>query len=295
MGLKSPAMPPQSWDMTHDQHRFNWSSLARLEDARIPLLSTALLIARDEYPQLDLDHYDALMHHYAQQIQPRIQQITSAPLKMAEMNRYLFEELGFRGNSRNYYDPRNSYLNEVFDRRLGNPLSLAILQMELARRVGMHLEGISFPGQFLVRISVEEGVLVMDPFNGGRPLDLKELRERAQTQIGRSQIEDETLVQILQPASHRAILMRILRNLHAIYGERQQWEKVVRCADRLLKLLPDQPDVLRDRGLAYLQLGYRSGAREDLDRYLQMYPRANDAADIRDQLVQLANRTGFLH
>ena len=267
----------------------DWNSLAGLDDDTLPLLATALLIARDEYPDLDADLYDTLLESHAAHLQQEIDQIEHWPLKMQAINRHLFEELGYAGDHDEYYDPRNSYLNEVFDRRLGNPISLAMVQMEVARRVGVPLDGVSFPGHFLVRLPVDDGVLVMDPFNRGRPLDEDELRQRARPHLGGDFPDDEALYQILHPASHRAILMRVLRNLHGVYVEREDWERAVRSADRLLKLSPDNADALRDRGLGYLKIGHRHGARHDLGRYLQLNPRAGDANALRERLVELSN------
>ena len=149
----------------------DWNSLAGLEGDTLPLLATALLIARDEYPQLDADLYDTLLQSHAEHLRGEIEAIDAWPLKMQAINRHLFEELGYKGNHDEYYDPRNSYLNEVFERRLGNPVSLAMVQMEVARRLGVPLDGVSFPGHFLVRLPIDDGVLVMDPFYRGRPLD----------------------------------------------------------------------------------------------------------------------------
>jgi regulator of sirC expression with transglutaminase-like and TPR domain len=162
-----------------------------------------------------------------------------------------------------------------------------MVQMEVARRVGVPLDGVSFPGHFLVRLPVDDGVLVMDPFNRGRPLDEDELRQRARPHLGGDVPDDEALVHILHPASHRAILMRVLRNLHGVYVEREDWERAVRSADRVLKLSPDNTDALRDRGLGYLKIGHRHGARHDLARYLQLNPRAADAGALRERLVEL--------
>ena len=193
---------------------------------------------------------------------------------MAAINRHLFEELGFAGNNEHYYDPRNSYLNEVFERRLGIPISLAVVQIEVARRLGVPLDGVSFPGHFLVRLPVDDGILVMDPFNRGRPLDADELRQRARPHLNGEAPDDRALFQILKPATHRAILMRMLRNLHGVYAERDDWERAARSADRILSLSPDNADALRDRGLAYRKMGYRQGARADLARYLQLQSRS---------------------
>ncbi len=264
-----------------------WNTLAGAHDDTLPLLGTALLIARDEYPQLDADLYDTLLQSHAESLRGEIGAIDSWPLKMAAINKHLFDELGYSGNSDAYYDPRNSYLNEVFERRLGNPISLAMVQIEVARRLGVPLDGVSFPGHFLVRLPVDDGVLVMDPFNRGRPLGADELRERAKPHLGGEIPDDTALLQILNPASHRAILIRMLRNLHGVYAEADDWERAARSADRVLKLSPDQPEALRDRGLAYLKLGHRQGARHDLARYLQIHPGAEDGASLRERLVEL--------
>ncbi|MDN5782721.1 MAG: hypothetical protein L0H23_12010, partial [Luteimonas sp.] len=223
----------------------DWNSLARLDDASLPLLGTALLIARDEYPELDADLYATMVQGYAATMRDEIDATGHWALKMQAINRHLFEELGYAGDHDQYYDPRNSYLNEVFERRRGNPISLAMVQMEVARRLGVPLDGVSFPGHFLVRLPVDDGVLVMDPFNRGRPLDVDELRRRARPHLGGDAPDDDALSQILNPASHRAILMRVLRNLHGVYSESDDWERATRSADRLLKLSPNDPDALR--------------------------------------------------
>jgi regulator of sirC expression with transglutaminase-like and TPR domain len=266
----------------------DWNSLAGQEDDTLPLLGTALLIARDEYPRLDADLHDTLLQSHAEELRGEIDAIEPLPLKMQAINRHLFEELGYAGNHDEYYDPRNSYLNEVFERRLGNPISLAMVQMEVARRLGMPLDGVSFPGHFLVRLPVDDGVLVMDPFNRGRPLDEDELRQRARPHLGGEMPDDEALYRILHPATHRAMLTRMLRNLHGVYVDRDDWERAVRCADRILKLAPDNAEALRDRGLGYFQLGHRHGARNDLGRYLQLHPQAPDAGTLRERVVELS-------
>jgi len=265
----------------------DWNSLARLDDGALPLLGTALLIARDEYPGLDPDLYDTLVQEHAAGMRREIDTIEHWALKMQAINHHLFEELGYAGDHDQYYDPRNSYLNEVFERRRGNPISLAMVQIEVARRLGVPLDGVSFPGHFLVRLPVDDGVLVMDPFNRGRPLDVDELRQRARPHLGGDAPDDEALSQILHPASYRAILMRVLRNLHGVYSDSEDWERATRSADRLLKLSPNDPDALRGRGLGYLRMGHNSGARTDLARYLQLNPDARDAMKVRARLVEL--------
>lgn len=272
-----------------------WDSLAELDDEALPLLPTALLIARDEYPDLDPAVYDAVLQSHADDLRTEIATIDMWPLKIAAVNRHLFDELGYSGDHGEYYDPRNSYLNQVFERRLGNPISLALVQMEVSRRLGIPLDGVSFPGHFLVRLPLNDGVLVMDPFNGGRPLGVEELRERARSHLGGEVPDDDVLAQILDPAPARAILMRMLRNLHGVYVERGEWDRAARSADRLLKLAPEQDDALRDRGMAYLQLDYEAGARSDLGLYLKRNAKASDAQLVREKLVGLGGVVPRLH
>ena len=267
----------------------DWNTLAGSDDRNLPLLGTALLIARDEYPQLDADLYDTMVQGHVEHLRAHVEGEEAWPQKMAAINRHLFDEIGYAGDSEHYYDPRNSYINEVFNRRLGNPISLALVQIEVARRLGVPLDGVSFPGHFLVRLPVDDGVLVMDPFNRGRPLDEDELRQRARPHLNGEAPDDRALFQILNPATHRAILMRVLRNLHGVYAERDDWERASRSADRILRLSPDNGDALRDRGLAYLKMGYRQGARSDLARYLQLNPEAQDSGPLRERLVELSS------
>lgn len=293
--LDCAARRPQSCAMDTDHAPLpDWNSLAAMDDDVLPLLPSLLLIARDEYPDLDPHAYDAQVQAYADHLRTEVDTLDQAPLQMAAINRHLFSELGYSGNHDEYYDPRNSYLNQVLDRRLGNPISLAMVQMEVARRLGIPLDGVSFPGHFLVRLPVDGGLLVMDPFNGGRPLAVEELRERARPHLGEIP-DDSVLLQILNPAPHRAILVRVLRNLHGVYAEAGQWDRAARSADRVLKLAPEQADALRDRGLAYLQLDYLPGARQDLARYLDLAPDADDAEQVRERLVDAAGARAALH
>ena len=273
----------------------DWNTLAALDDEALPLLPGLLLIASDEYPDLDPRPYEARVQAHAEHLRAEVGSIDQVPLQMAAINRHLFEEVGYAGNHDEYYDPRNSYLNEVFERRLGNPVSLAMVQMEVARRLGVPLDGVSFPGHFLVRLPVDDGLLVMDPFNGGRPLGVDELRERARPHLGGDAPDDQALMRILEPAPARAILIRMLRNLYGAHAAREEWDRAARSADRVLKLIPDQPEALRDRGLAYLELDYLPGARQDLARYLELAPEAADTEQVRERLVDAAGTRAILH
>jgi regulator of sirC expression with transglutaminase-like and TPR domain len=272
----------------------DWSALADLDDEQVPLLASALLIAHDEYPDLDAAACDALIESHVASLRSEVGRLDSLPMQMLAINQRLFGELGYAGNHDAYYDPRNSYLNEVLARRLGNPISLAVVQMEVAQRLGVPLDGVSFPGHFLVRLPVDDGVLVMDPFNGGRPLNAEELRQRAKPHFG-ADVPDEALMRILSPAPRRAILVRILRNLYGLYAESSDWARAVRSADRVLRLAPDNAEALRDRGLGYAELGHAAGAARDLGRYLQENPDADDAETVRLRLVEQGGQSPALH
>ncbi len=271
-----------------------WDRLALLPDDDIPLLQASLLIARDEYPDLDVASYEARLQGHVAELAPRMAAQPDTRRMLAELNRYLFQEQGFCGNQQDYYDPRNSYLNDVFDRRLGIPISLGIIQIELARRLGLPLEGISFPGHFLVSLPMDGGLLVLDPYHQGRSIDAEELKLRARPHMG-GDIDDQQLLDILAPAGHRAILVRMLRNLKSLYTERETWDKAVRCADRLVRLDAAQSEESRDRGLLYLKLGHMSAAREDLSRYLRERPQADDVQVIRLALINTGARPARLN
>jgi regulator of sirC expression with transglutaminase-like and TPR domain len=265
-----------------------WNSLASLGDDELPLLDTALLIARDEYPELDPRESRAAVDGYVKALRPKVEGDLDLPSRLTAINHFLFEELGFAGNHTQYDDPRNSYVNQVIERKLGIPISLAVIQIELTRRLGLPLDGVSFPGHFLVRLPVDDGILVLDPFNKGRPVSAEELKERASPHLGGQPPDDRQLLEILAPATHRMILARMLRNLKGLYLESGDWERVARSADRLLRLGPETAEALRDRGLAYRELGHGAGARMDLARYLQLAPQADDVDSVRQALVELS-------
>lgn len=270
-----------------------WQRLGNAPDEEIPLIWGALVIAQDEYPDLEISAYEARLAEYEARVREKID---ADPMsRVRAINTVLFDELGFTGNQQDYYDPRNSYLNEVIDRRLGIPISLALLQLDVAHRVGLPLQGVSFPGHFLVSLPVEEGILVLDPYHKGRSIDAQELKQRAKSQMNDVDVQDEHLIQLLRPASHRAILARMLRNLKALYAEREDWVRALRCTDRILTLDPKQPNELRDRGLLYFRVGHKKAAMRDLQRYLAENPQAFDTDEVRDLLVQLSGKGGAIN
>jgi regulator of sirC expression with transglutaminase-like and TPR domain len=277
-----------------------FAALLRQEDAKIDLGRACLMIAQDVYPDLDVDAYVARVDEMAAALRGRFEPSTGAEQRVVALNEYLFRDLGYWGNSEDYYDPRNSYLNEVLERRTGIPITLSVLYMEIARRIGLECEGVSFPGHFLVRMKVRAGVLVLDPFSGGAPQSEPELRQRLQRVIPEGAAADVPVAelpldQFLEPATNRQILARVLRNLKGIYREADRPERLLEVLNRMLLVQPGAPSELRDRGLVYQRLECWRPALQDLTDYLQRDPEAADVAEVRASLVELAGRCARLN
>jgi len=261
-------------------------------DVRIELARACLLIAEDAYPGLDVEKYITELERLALRLRSRLPPSAGAEDKLIALNQFLFDDLGYTGNAEDYYDPRNSYLNDVIDRRTGIPITLGVIYMELGRRIGLPLEGVSFPGHFLVRLRIRGGVLVLDPFAAGEPQAEDDLRERLQRVIpegarGRLPASDLPLEHFLEPASNRQILARLLRNLKAIYRETDQPARLLEVLDRMLLVAPEASAELRDRGLVYQRLECYRAALKDLSDYLEREPHAFDAPDIHARVIEL--------
>ena len=264
-----------------------WQYLKSAADAEIPLLWAALLIARDEYADLDTRDQLAQIECWCEELRPNLRDIAHPLQAVQALNRFVFDEQGFAGNNDDFYDPRNSYMNDVLSRKLGNPISLAVVQLEMADRLGLPMQGVSFPGHFLLRFPVDDGLLILDPYHRGRSLDLDELRTRASPHVDGQHLGDEQLGRLLEPAPRRVILMRMLRNLKQLYIEREDYARALRCVDRLLLLDDREVDELRDRGRLYWRVGHVRAAREDFSNYLSRAPQADDVEQIRQWLIEL--------
>ena len=263
-------------------------------DENINLVEAALVVAANEYPDLDSSVCRQTLEMMADELQLRILGCTSTGDVIAALNGYLFDELGFAGDLSNFNDPRNSYLNDVLERRLGIPLSLSLLYMELGRRIGLCINGVSFPGHFLVRLQQAGVDLVLDPFAGGLVLDEQELRQRLR-QFKRGGRADSDLQQLLAPASNRAILARMLRNLKNIYLEAEDFDHALEIANFLLVLLPGDPDEVRDRAHIYDRLDCYRAAIADYQHYLMLQPVADDHPYVQTRLTDLRLSAGRLH
>jgi regulator of sirC expression with transglutaminase-like and TPR domain len=264
--------------------------LARRE---IPLDEAALAIAAEEYPDLDVRAALAGLDGLAAEVGERVGDLRP-PLKVLQAMRAVLREHGFKGNEREYYDPRNSFLNEVLERKLGIPISLSLLTIEVARRLGVHLQGVGFPGHFLVKCPIQPGLpsdVFIDAFNGWELLGGDECTARFRAVLhGRP--FDETL---LDPVDSRHILTRLLHNLKRIYVERADDVRTLWVVDRLLQITPGDLEERRDRGLVSARLGGTAAAARDLEAYVRGNPRASDVEEVRALLAELGGRPSLLN
>lgn len=252
------------------------------EDESIDLAAAALAIARTEYPELDLAYYLSRLDGMAHRVRSRMRSNPSAREAIALINRALFEEEGLRGNRDDYYDPRNSFLNDVLDRKLGIPITLSVIYQDVAARVGFPLTGTAMPGHFLLKhYDVLAGEIIIDPFNRGCILGQQDCQQRLdEIYQGKVELRDE----FLQPVTRRQVLIRILNNLRQIYFTQREFQKGLAILDMLMTIPPRMPELLRERALVRLNLDQYLGAARDLAWYLKECPEAEDAEDVEETL-----------
>ncbi len=283
--LISNYQPPTK--MTRSTTRERWDDIVNQPDDSLNLAEAALLIAVDEYPDLDVDNYLQRLDELAESVRSSLSEEAGLEETVVALNHYLFVDQGFTGNADDYYDPRNSFLNDVLDRKLGIPITLSILYMEIGHRLGLPFEGVSFPGHFLVKCATDEGDVVLDPFWGGMPLSEDDLRDRLEEACGKPQAVAAPLAALLGTAGKREILVRMLRNLKGVYQKREEFLKALAITNRILQVQPDLPEEIRDRGHLYERLECFRPAAADFSRYLVLAPTAEDASDVQYRLVEL--------
>lgn len=263
-------------------------NIARAAEPEINLAHAALLIGYDEYPGLDIGAYLGHLDTYARSIAARLPAGANYEVKIGALNQFLFEDEGFTGNATDFYDPRNSFLNAVIDRKLGIPITLSVLYMEVGQRIGLQFAGVSFPGHFLVKLPLDNALIVIDPFNGGIALDEDDLKQRLRQTYGdTSGPATAPVMSLLASASKKQILLRMLRNLKAVYVHRGEGDKALAAINRALILAPNAPEELRDRGDLYRSLECFRSALADYTAYLARKPDAMDAAIIRERVLAL--------
>jgi regulator of sirC expression with transglutaminase-like and TPR domain len=248
------------------------SDVGALRDDEIDLARTALRIAMIEYPGLDPVLWVTRLDALADRARRHAEAEESEALLDA-LDAVLFVEEGFHGNVASYYDPRNSFLNDVLERRTGIPITLSVVYIEVARRLGVRVDGVGFPGHFLVAHVAEAGLELIDPFNRGARVDAAGCRRLLEAATG---APGPLRPEMLRVVSRRQILVRMLRNLKAIYGQGGDIARAVAVLDRILQIAPGETDELRDRGLLRHQLGDANGALRDLDAYVRIAPAGED-------------------
>lgn len=267
--------------------RARFAALMHRDDADIDLAEAALLIAAEAYPGLDIDRWLARLDELAAGLRPRLAAARSPRTRVEALIDYVRREQRFVGNQDDYYDRRNSFLNEVLERRTGIPITLALVYMEIGRRAGVPVQGIGFPGHFLAKLAGGEEV-VFDPFFG-QVLTEEQCERRLQAVLGKDAPFDRTF---LRAATAREIVVRILRNLKQIYLQARDYPLALGCSERILLVEPDLPPELRDRGLLYEHLECYAAAQADLERFLVLAPDDDSAPVVREKLIELQRHAG---
>jgi regulator of sirC expression with transglutaminase-like and TPR domain len=274
--------------MTPAEARAAFTRFLQGSDADLDLVEGALLIAAEEYPQLRPSLYQERIVRMAEELQRRVRGLLDAAAVVNACNAFFFKENGFRGNQEDYYDPRNSYLNEVLDRHLGIPITLSVVYVATAERAGLPFKGVGMPGHFLVKYAprVAEGEIFIDPFHQ-RTLTREECAKMLQEMYG-----DTTPMRpsFLNPTGTRQILARILNNLKAIYLNAGDLTRALAASDRIVMADPHLTSEWRDRGVIEFQLHRDIDALQDLTRYLAIRPEPEDAARVRQLRSQLLGR-----
>lgn len=280
-------------NMAEDSQYLAFTKAVSGPDESIDLARVSLIIAAPEYPDLDATHYLKKLDCWAATIKDLGARDDGPYRVLACMNYVLFQCEGFKGNEEDYYDPQNSFLNCVIERKLGIPITLSVLYMEVGRRVGLTVKGVGFPGHFLVTTTCDDQEIFVDSFNGGRIVseaDLESLLNRVYH--GRLKVQPEFLL----PVSNTQIIQRMLNNMKGIYySNRQDLRKCLRVVEQLLILNPGDPEQIRDRGLLRLRLENESGALEDFERFLELAPDGKGSGAIREKVSELRKQSRTLH
>ena len=259
-------------------------SFAQREDSEIQLATGALLIAQSEYIELNIEDYLCRLDAMANVVRERIQNATLPEHHISELNRYLFEENGFTGNTENYYALGNNFLNAVLDNKTGIPITLAVVYIEVGRRAGLPLVGVNFPGHFLVKYQREHLDILLDAFKDGRFMCEDMLQAKLKETMGESVSLKPSM---LAEATDREILARILRNLVRAYTLLERYDKALTAAERITWLLPDASTDYRLLGYLHYKNHAYSESIVAFEKYLQLAETPPDAAAIERDIQHL--------
>ena len=301
-------MPEDSLnDAPQQRARKAFIDLVAGEDASINLARAALLFALEEYPQLDIECYLKQLDLLAARVRKVLGldelelesgTLTQLPndidlLKVIDaMNLVLFEQEHFQGNQDDYYNPSNSFLNDVLENHRGIPITLSLLYMEVGRRIGLQLEGIGLPFHFVVRCRLPNEDIYIDPFEKGRLLSDKDCRERI-NRLFRHKVHFDP--HWLEPVSQRQILVRMLANLKNIYINQEDYVRALSICDRILLLVPNAPLERRDRGIVHFHLKHYARALQDLTAYVEHAPKDEDTSDVRQQIKAIRQMIALMN
>jgi regulator of sirC expression with transglutaminase-like and TPR domain len=264
--------------------RKTFQQLVTLPDSAIPLAEASLILACEEYPQLEISPYLDMLDNMAEIAAQKLLPADSPVETIKKINTVLFEIFEFRGATEEYYDPRNSFFNDVLDRRIGIPITLSTVYMEVSRRLNFPIVGVGLPGHFIVKYSDRLQEFFLDPFNRGQILTRDDCRNRIYERYGDSvEFSDRMLGRV----THRQILWRMLNNLKEIYLRAHAFDKALAIVDMMLMVAPEEIPQFRDRGLLRLQLRQFAGATRDLEHYVRHSPGADDREEIENHLKEL--------
>jgi regulator of sirC expression with transglutaminase-like and TPR domain len=266
--------------------RERFKELVSGSEEDLNLAEAALLIAQEEQPELDIAAYLGRLDALAASVRSRLSEAPSFADIIQALNTVLFQEEGLAGNQTDYHDPRNSFLNEVLDRKLGIPITLSLVYIEVGKRLGVPLVGVGFPGHFVVKYEGPDGETVLDPFQGGSTVSQEQMEDKLRTMYGPQNPFIAQLPKLLAPVGKKDILLRMLRNLKQIYTQKEDFERALSVVERILLVAPDHPVEVRDRGAIHHRMGHQQLAVRDFQRYLQLAPKADDAKAVRAVMVR---------
>jgi regulator of sirC expression with transglutaminase-like and TPR domain len=266
---------------------------SEVEDERIDLLRAALTFARMEDPRLDVEHYVRRVDALAKRVAAKIQDPDDSQQMIAALNEVLFYEEVFRGNTVDYYSPRNSFLQHVLDRQLGIPISLALVYMEVARRVQFPLFGVGMPGHFLLKhYDVDGHATLIDVFERGSIVTEEDCRQKLNSiYSGQLALQPEFLL----PVTRRQMLTRMLNNLRSVYLSQRDFRRAVQVVDLILVIYPRSPEDVKQRAVLRYNLDDYRGALNDFDEYVKMSPDASDAEEIKQTALSLRRSMAMMN
>lgn len=264
-----------------------------IEDERIDLLRAALTFARVDNPQLDIEHYARRVDGLAKRVAARIQDPDDPAQIIAALNEVLFQEEMFRGNTVDYYSPRNSFLHHVLDRCLGIPITLALVYMEVARRVSFQLFGVGMPGHFLLKhYDVDGRAILIDVFERGSIVTEEDCRQKLNAiYSGQLALQPEFLL----PVTRRQMLTRMLNNLRSVYLSQRDFRRAVQIVDLILVIYPRSPEDVKQRAVLRYNLDDYRGALNDFEEYVKMLPDASDVEEIRQTALSLRRSMAMMN